>query len=107
MFFFVFFFKQKTAYEIVSRDWSSDVCSSDLHPAVPLDSDDPDDFVCWIDWANLPRDTDGSINVNMPAGLETTPCSIFAANYLAIVLEDVAGHVLVDEIGRASCRERV
>src|SRR6187200_3076798 len=27
----VFFFKQKTAYEIVSGDWSSDVCSSDLH----------------------------------------------------------------------------
>ena len=26
----VFFFKQKTAYEMVSRDWSSDVCSSDL-----------------------------------------------------------------------------
>src|SRR5213082_3863850 len=25
-----FFFKQKTAYEIVSGDWSSDVCSSDL-----------------------------------------------------------------------------
>ena len=30
-FFFFFFFKQKTAYEIVVRDWSSDVCSSDLH----------------------------------------------------------------------------
>src|SRR5213082_3892233 len=28
--FFFFFFKQKTAYEIVSGDWSSDVCSSDL-----------------------------------------------------------------------------
>ena len=28
---FFFFFKQKTAYEIVSRDWSSDVCSSDLY----------------------------------------------------------------------------
>eukprot|EP01051_Picozoa_sp_SAG22_P025138 SAG22_NODE_7302_length_753_cov_1.605505_1_plen_147_part_10 len=26
---FVFFFKQKTAYEIMSGDWSSDVCSSD------------------------------------------------------------------------------
>ena len=25
-----FFFKQKTAYEIVDCDWSSDVCSSDL-----------------------------------------------------------------------------
>src|SRR5216110_1973350 len=30
VFFVFFFFKQKTAYEISSRDWSSDVCSSDL-----------------------------------------------------------------------------
>ena len=36
-----FFFKQKTAYEIVSRDWSSDVCSSDLlhHSSHALRSD--------------------------------------------------------------------
>src|SRR5881227_4207664 len=27
---FFFFFKQKTAYELTVRDWSSDVCSSDL-----------------------------------------------------------------------------
>src|ERR1043166_5632317 len=27
---FFFFFKQQTAYEIPKRDWSSDVCSSDL-----------------------------------------------------------------------------
>src|SRR3546814_20525823 len=26
-----FFFKQKTAYEVRISDWSSDVCSSDLH----------------------------------------------------------------------------
>src|SRR3546814_9476572 len=32
MFFIVFFFcKQKTAYEMRISDWSSDVCSSDLH----------------------------------------------------------------------------
>src|ERR1043166_9885805 len=30
MLFVFFFFKQKTAYEIPKRDWSSDVCSSDL-----------------------------------------------------------------------------
>src|SRR3546814_6112902 len=30
MFWFVFFFKQKTAYERRICDWSSDVCSSDL-----------------------------------------------------------------------------
>src|SRR3546814_15117619 len=28
----VFFFKQKTAYEMRISDWSSDVCSSDLLP---------------------------------------------------------------------------
>ena len=27
----LFFFKQKTAYEIGTGDWSSDVCSSDLN----------------------------------------------------------------------------
>src|SRR3546814_9155514 len=32
----VFFFKQKTAYEMRISDWSSDVCSSDLH--VDLDA---------------------------------------------------------------------
>ena len=36
-----FFFKQKTAYEIVSRDWSSDVCSSDLLRALAKHIDDP------------------------------------------------------------------
>src|SRR3546814_2129821 len=30
---FVFFFKQKTAYEMRISDWSSDVCSSDLSAA--------------------------------------------------------------------------
>src|SRR3546814_5528128 len=31
--FFVFFFQQKTAYEVRISDWSSDVCSSDLDVA--------------------------------------------------------------------------
>src|SRR3546814_9225449 len=37
--FFFFFFKQKTAYEMRISDWSSDVCSSDLHPAVGIPSE--------------------------------------------------------------------
>ena len=32
--FFFFFSKQKTAYEIGTGDWSSDVCSSDLEVIV-------------------------------------------------------------------------
>src|SRR3546814_8877612 len=51
--FSVFFFKQKTAYEMRISDWSSDVCSSDLpagvaalgvvelQQAVLVDGDDP------------------------------------------------------------------
>src|SRR3546814_1227185 len=35
---FVFFFKQKTAYEMRISDWSSDVCSSDLHGVVSISS---------------------------------------------------------------------
>src|SRR3546814_4504137 len=31
LFSFIFFFKQKTAYEMRISDWSSDVCSSDLN----------------------------------------------------------------------------
>src|SRR3546814_5749408 len=34
--FLFFFFKQKTAYEMRISDWSSDVCSSDLHGARPV-----------------------------------------------------------------------
>src|SRR3546814_7575752 len=30
LYLFLFFFKQKTAYELRISDWSSDVCSSDL-----------------------------------------------------------------------------
>src|SRR3546814_7511493 len=39
LYLFVFFFKQKTAYEMRISDWSSDVCSSDLAggPVAPLD----------------------------------------------------------------------
>src|SRR3546814_1216953 len=35
--FVVFFFKQKTAYEMRISDWSSDVCSSDLALAERID----------------------------------------------------------------------
>ena len=33
-----FFFKQKTAYEMEESDWSSDVCSSDLHARLQQDA---------------------------------------------------------------------
>src|SRR3546814_2949458 len=86
---FVFFFKQKTAYEMRISDWSSDVCSSDLKRnaamfARPESRDEADAFV------------------------DTRIATVAAC------LEDLArlrahGRFCVKEqqIGRASCRERV
>src|SRR3546814_4215073 len=45
----LFFFKQKTAYEMRISDWSSDVCSSDL-PRLPR-------FLAAIDQIGRARDT--------------------------------------------------
>src|SRR3546814_2177853 len=52
----VFFFKQKTAYEVRISDWSSDVCSSDLlkclhknrwpHRPETIDLGEPTDYSC-------------------------------------------------------------
>src|SRR3546814_5494359 len=41
LYLFFFFFKQKTAYEMRISDWSSDVCSSDLHADVTLSFYEP------------------------------------------------------------------
>src|SRR3546814_7135483 len=53
--FFIFFFKQKTAYEMRISDWSSDVCSSDLS----IDGDE----IVYRDYADI------SVAVSAPQGL--------------------------------------
>src|SRR3546814_15666828 len=67
--FFVFFFKQKTAYEMLISDWSSDVCSSDLcswpscrstpaSPTWPAASTDPASYAASV------ADDDGVLRVS-------------------------------------------
>src|SRR3546814_9671246 len=41
MFWHVFFFKQKTAYEMRISDWGSDVCASDLSAKLALPAKNP------------------------------------------------------------------
>ena len=50
---YVFFFKQKTAYEIYQCDWSSDVCSSDLAK----------DFELLKLWHCIPFNKKGSVRI--------------------------------------------
>src|SRR3546814_4001036 len=90
---FLFFFKQKTAYEMRISDWSSDVCSSDL-PATAeseiallrqvLDARVPFFGICF-----------GNQLLGRALGFGT-----YKLKY---------GHRGINqpEIGRASCRERV
>src|SRR3546814_7265212 len=80
LFFFFFFFKQKTAYEMRISDWSSDVCSSDL-------------------WARATVSPGWICGVARMNGWVAS-----AAEAPAPLPPDGAGR---DEIGRASCRERV
>src|SRR3546814_15901515 len=104
-----FFFKQKTAYEMRISDWSSDVCSSDLlariddglqQGARKLPSGDGlgqrlHDLV-------LARGA-----VIDPVQALAPPLQADAADHrLAHHLRRL-GHLMVEEIGRASCRERV
>src|SRR3546814_2526629 len=94
VFVYVFFFQQKTAYEMLISDWSSDVCSSDL----------------------------GSRTANMPSG-PTSPTAqpvIMASNWfpafrqasnaarsVSCVTSAQKSATPGGKIGSASCRERV
>src|SRR3546814_2149534 len=76
----IFFFKQKTAYEMRISDWSSDVCSSDLSRLA--------DGLTWLPSASL----DGC------------PLRFEFQALCRISLSPPAPEL---QIGRASCRERV
>src|SRR3546814_4638158 len=100
MFLFFFFFKQKTAYEMRISDWSSDVCSSDL--------DDRFDQLRLISHrAHLLDELSRWHGQHRPQ--ETRVIVMLQEGRPGIVLAGETDHglLLVVQIGRASCRERV
>src|SRR3546814_3845454 len=100
---FVFFYKQKTAYEMRISDWSSDVCSSDL-AYIPERRVQRDRWVQAMQRDQVPlRVIDGAVDPisgeHMVARYEA-----LIPNPDTVLLPDI-GHY--PQIGRASCRERV
>src|SRR3546814_1476420 len=90
--FCVFFFKQKTAYEMRISDWSSDVCSSDLLRIDQL--------------AFVPRRI---LLHDVAVGLVAVGAEAEARLFQRVADIEVrpAELVVAKQIGRASCRERV
>src|SRR3546814_11170837 len=96
-----FFFKLKTAYEMRISDWSSDVCSSDLHP---LDAGGESPVREGVDGEGR----------GLP-GLHLSHVGLVDAHFqlhLGEVFSDGEQHRRLKggrdrQIGRASCRERV
>src|SRR5437868_10346752 len=89
-----FFFSSRRRHTRSKRDWSSDVCSSDLMPETSTDSAAPS-----------PSFASFSHSLTAAAPVSWLVCSTKAFVSTSVHFE---GSVLVaDEIGRASCRERV
>src|SRR3546814_9538704 len=84
------FFKQKTAYEMRISDWSSDVCSSDLYRDYKDRGLEILAFPCNQFGAQEPGDAAEIANF----------CSLTYAVSFPVMAK-------IEEIGRASCRERV
>src|SRR3546814_20127556 len=104
MFICVFFFKQKTAYEMRISDWSSDVCSSDLTVEQS------------VEFRPIPAAARGVFLVDPGAacGFECFDLRggilVFGLGHAGLA-EQLGGCciclLLLHEIGRAQCRERV
>src|SRR3546814_10245456 len=96
---FVFFFKQKTAYEMRISDWSSDVCSSDLMvttaTTLPIYATrDQVAFRAWGKYRGVKVSVVGPSDWNIPAQIKA-------------IEEVIPSRPAGLQIGRASCRERV
>src|SRR3546814_3875288 len=96
---FVFFFKQKTAYEMRISDWSSDVCSSDLGRGEGLGSEGQCQGQSRLGPAGAAERDDNLLARGLRNGARA------ARALLCLGAAGRAEQTL--EIGRASCRERV
>src|SRR3546814_8941991 len=93
----IFFFKQKTAYEMRISDWSSDVCSSDLDGKGKGEAAEQPERSA-ISFRNDPIGESFAINA-----------AELALQFWPVPARRVRNHGIcrIAEIGRASCRARV
>src|SRR3546814_10964812 len=112
----MFFFKQKTAYEMRISDWSSDVCSSDLRLDAAATVERYAPALERIYRVLLERFTEASGALNKRIADAVGPLPEWASARVATAFVTFAFtdltlypmmNVLGVKIGRASCRARV
>src|SRR3546814_5246502 len=119
----IIFFKQKTAYEMLISDWSSDVCSSDLPRDVVPEANMP--AYPWLQHNSVANENvQARMKVLRTLGVPYTDEQIAKApeqlkgkteedalvaylQGLGVAGRAAAAKAVAEEIGRASCRERV
>src|SRR3546814_7427316 len=103
----LFFFKQKTAYEMRISDWSSDVCSSDLEYITQTFGFEEMPDAVDLETATFRDLGDGRTEVDVLAVVFTMEARAgMLASGMDVGINE--GYAKLDEkIGRASCRERV
>src|SRR3546814_3872668 len=97
----IFFFKQKTAYEMRISDWSSDVCSSDLPREQTVKHVHVNEGGQAVVADHFHQHTGDRENGKSVKQSDATGA---AGTIAALPSSDPLGN---GEIGRASCRERV
>src|SRR3546814_13527353 len=113
----LFFFKQKTAYEMRISDWSSDVCSSDLPWDKPIDvvvdrlkeSRAITRTMAYEDRRYIPA-PGGVVAQHTMRRIRTDGGRVEMHAMMRIIIQDgliTRNEEYFDQIGRASCRERV
>src|SRR3546814_12352871 len=113
----IFFFKQKTAYEMRISDWSSDVCSSDLQIWAPryrqatfgafLTGKKEAQMALSAAYRDVAAAFDYFLSQNEGRPLILAAHSQGSLHLIRLLHEKVAGTPLASQkIGRASCRGR-
>src|SRR2546429_4416182 len=105
---FCFFFSSRRRHTRCSRDWSSDVCSSDLvgnYPVPPLGAIL---VLLWVQWSRTPWHDIGFVRPkswtrDLAVGLA---CGVAFKLLMKALVMPLLGAPPI-KIGRASCRERV
>src|SRR3546814_1646937 len=95
-----FFFKQKTAYEMRISDWSSDVCSSDLLTRLTAEME--------FDGGRSVKHYKHRLLLMLDEFTSVGKLEIFEDALAYMAGYGLKAFIIVqDQIGRASCRERV